>query len=202
MPPLILASASPRRLQLLSQIGVTPDRVLATDCDETPLKGETPKALAMRLAGLKAQAARAQLEKEGDTASLILAADTVVARGRLILPKAETDDEARDCLTHLSGRSHHVITGVVLMTMDGQMRSRIGESRVAFKRLSDDEMNFYLRSGEWQGKAGGYAIQGLASLFIRQIIGSYSNIVGLPLYETGVLLQGTHYPVIGKGSAP
>ena len=201
MSPLILASASPRRLQLLSQIGITPDRVVPTDCDETPLKGETPKALASRLAHLKADAACSHLTQEEDMAPLILAADTVVARGRLILPKAEIESEARDCLTLLSGRSHHVITAVVLKKTDGTKWCRVVESRVAFKKLSQDEIHFYLRSGEWQGKAGGYAIQGLASLFIRQIIGSYSNIVGLPLYETGTLLQGAHYPLMKKESA-
>lgn len=199
MPSLILASASPRRLQLLAQIGVVPDRVLATDCDETPGRTELPKALALRLARTKAEAASMKLAAEGVEDRFVLAADTVVARGRMILPKAETEAQARDCLAKLSGRAHRVMTGVALVTPQGKMLTRLVESRVAFKRLSQVETEFYIRSGEWQGKAGGYAIQGLASLFIHQIVGSYSNIVGLPLYETAALLQGAHYPVIVKG---
>lgn len=199
MPSLILASASPRRLQLLAQIGVVPDRVLVTDCDETPGRTELPKALALRLARTKAEAASMKLAAEGVEDRFVLAADTVVARGRMILPKAETEAQARDCLAKLTGRAHRVMTGVALVTPQGKMLTRIVESRVAFKRLSQDETEFYIRSGEWQGKAGGYAIQGLASLFIHQIVGSYSNIVGLPLYETAALLQGAHYPVIVKG---
>ena len=198
---LILASASPRRLQLLAQIGVTPDRVLPTDCDETPGKTELPKALALRLARSKAEAALQVLKAEGQGGAYILAADTVVGRGRMILPKAETEAQARDCLAKLSGRSHRVITGVALATPESKIQIRTVESRVAFKRLSKDEIEFYIRSGEWHGKAGGYAIQGLASLFVHQIVGSYSNIVGLPLYETAALLQGAHYPVIVKGDA-
>lgn len=206
VPPLILASASPRRLQLLSQIGVSPDRVLATDCDEAVLPRETPRALAKRLAQAKADAASRQLQQENAPPALILAADTVVARGRMILPKAETLDEARDCLHLLSGRNHNVITAITLINQQGQnqqaqTRSRLVESRVTFKRLSDQEIQFYLQSGEWQGKAGGYAIQGLASLFITHVIGSYSSIVGLPLYETAALLQGAHYPLMAKDSA-
>lgn len=199
MPTLILASASPRRLQLLAQIGIVPDRVLSTDCDETPGRTEPPKALALRLALAKAEAATRALKGEGAGPAFILAADTVVARGRMILPKAETEAQARDCLAKLSGRSHRVMTGVALVTPDGKTLTRLVESRVAFKRLSRDETEFYIRSGEWQGKAGGYAIQGLASLFIHQIVGSYSNIVGLPLYETAALLQGALYPVVVKG---
>lgn len=197
--PLILASASPRRLQLLAQIGVNPNRVLPTDCDETPGKTELPKALALRLARTKAETASRTLAHEGQGDAYILAADTVVGRGRMILPKAETEAQARDCLAKLSGRSHRVITGVALRTPHNTMHVRAVESRVAFKRLSHDEIEFYIRSGEWHGKAGGYAIQGLASLFIHQIVGSYSNIVGLPLFETAALLQGAHYPVIAKG---
>ena len=178
-PFLTLASASPRRLQLLAQIGIEPARVLPTDCDETPGKTELPKALALRLARTKAETAKAMLAGER---AYILAADTVVARGRMILPKAETEAQARDCLAKLSGRTHRVVTGIALVTPDGALRARPVETRVAFKRLSRDEIEFYIRSGEWQGKAGGYAIQGLASLFVQQIIGSYSNIVGLPLY--------------------
>ena len=199
MNSLILASASPRRLQLLAQIGLTPDRVLATDCDETPGKTELPKALALRLARAKAEAAAGVLASEGQGGCYILAADTVVARGRMILPKAETEAQARDCLAKLSGRGHRVLTAIALVTPAGKIISRCVESRVALKKLSKDETDFYVRSGEWQGKAGGYAIQGLASIFIHKIVGSYSNIVGLPLYETAALLQGAHYPVIVKG---
>ena len=198
-PFLTLASASPRRLQLLAQIGIEPARVLPTDCDETPGKTELPKDLALRLARTKAETARAMLD--GEEGAYILAADTVVARGRLILPKAETQAQARDCIAKLSGRTHRVITGVALMTPEGRMLTRAVETRVAFKRLSRDEIDFYIRSGEWQGKAGGYAIQGLAALFVHQIVGSYYNIVGLPLYETAAMLQGTHYPVLVKGDA-
>lgn len=197
-PFLTLASASPRRLQLLAQIGIEPARVLPTDCDETPGKTELPKALALRLARTKAETAKAMLAGEG---SYILAADTVVARGRLILPKAETEAQARDCLAKLSGRTHRVITGIALVTPAGALRARAVETRVAFKRLSRDEIEFYIRSGEWQGKAGGYAIQGRAALFVHQIVGSYSNIVGLPLYETAAMLQGANYPLMAKGDA-
>lgn len=201
VPALILASASPRRLQLLAQIGLTPSHVVATDCDETALPSETPRALALRLALAKAEAAWHQRCGTGETADFILAADTVVARGRLILPKAETADEIRDCLIKLSGRSHRVLTGLCLITPEGRRLRRCVESRVGFKRLSKDEIDFYIRSGEGQGKAGGYAIQGLAAIFVRQIVGSYSNIVGLPLFETAALLQGAKCPVVVKGNA-
>lgn len=201
MPALILASASPRRLQLLAQIGITPSRVIATDCDETVLPSERPQDLALRLATAKAEAAFSQRTLDGEGDDFILAADTVVARGRLILPKAETEAQGRGCLEKLSGRSHRVFTGLCLITPKGQKLRRCVESRVAFKRLSQDEIDFYIRSGEWEGKAGGYAIQGRAALFVHKIIGSYSNIVGLPLYETAALLQGAQYPVFGKGDA-
>lgn len=195
MPSLILASASPRRLQLLAQIGVVPDRVLATDCGETPGRTELPKALALRLARTKAEAASMKLAAEGVEDRFVLAADTVVARGRMILPKAETEAQARDCLAKLSGRAHRVMTGVALVTPQGKMLTRLVESRVAFKRLSQVETEFYIRSGEWQGKAGGYAIQGAAGAFIPWISGSFTGIVGLPLAETTTLLQAAGYPV-------
>lgn len=182
MTRLVLASASPRRLALLAQIGVTPDDVISTDIDETPLKGETPRLLALRLARSKAEAARA-----GD--ALVLAADTVVAVGRRILPKAETEAEARECLALLSGRSHRVYTGVALRR-DGKLSERLVETRVAFKRLTAEEIDAYIASDEWRGKAGGYAVQGLAARYIISIIGSYSSVVGLPLYETALLLEG------------
>jgi septum formation protein len=179
---LVLASASPRRLALLAQIGVTPDDELSTDNDETPLKGETPRLLALRLARAKAEAAQAD-------GAVVLAADTVVALGRRVLPKAETEAEARACLALLSGRTHRVYTAVALRT-DTSVRTRLAEARVTFKRLSHDEIESYIESEEWRGKAGGYAIQGLAARYVSTIIGSYSAIVGLPLYETANLLEG------------
>jgi septum formation protein len=181
MTRLILASASPRRLALLAQIGVTPDEVIATDIDETPLKKETPRALALRLACAKAEAVKVD--------GRVLAADTVVAVGRRVLPKAETETEARDCLALLSGRGHRVYTGIALKGAGG-IRTRIVETRVTFKVLSPAEIDAYIASGEWKGKAGGYAAQGLAGRYITNIVGSYSNIVGLPLYETANLLEG------------
>lgn len=182
MTRLILASASPRRLALLAQIGVTPDDVIATDIDETPLKKETPRNLALRLARAKAEAVNAKDAR-------VLAADTVVAVGRRVLPKAETEAEARTCLALLSGRGHRVYTGVALRGVNS-VRQRLVETRVTFKVLSSTEVDAYIASGEWKGKAGGYAAQGLAGRFITNIIGSYSNIVGLPLYETANLLGG------------
>jgi len=179
---LVLASASPRRLTLLAQIGITPDEVRAAEIDETPLKGETPRLHALRLARSKAEAVSAD-------GALVLAADTVVAVGRRILPKAETEQQARDCLALLSGRTHRVYTGVALKRA-GAVSTRLGEARVSFKVLSAHEIDAYIASGEWQGKAGGYAIQGLAARYITNIIGSYSAIVGLPLFETANLIEG------------
>jgi septum formation protein len=193
---LVLASASPRRLALLRQIGLEPDELRAADIDETPLKGELPRQLARRLAREKAQAAR----REGESASL-LAADTVVAAGRRILPKAETEDEARRCLALLSGRAHRVYSGICLLSAGGVVRERLVETRVKFKRLSDQETEAYLASREWQGKAGGYAIQGFAGAFVLGIVGSYSNVVGLPLYETSCLLEGSGFPLRGSWSS-
>lgn len=182
-PRLVLASASPRRLALLAQIGVTPDAVLSTDIDETERAGETPRALALRLAGAKAAACAA------DPADLVLAADTVVAVGRRILPKAETEAQARACLDLLSGRGHRVYTGVALR-QGARTRTRLVETRLTFKRLSAPEIAAYLANGDWAGKAGGYAIQGPAGAFVTQLVGSYSAVVGLPLYETTCLLEG------------
>lgn len=182
MTRLVLASASPRRLALLAQIGVTPDAVIAADIDETPRAKETPRLLALRLAREKALAVDA-----GD--ALVLGADTVVAVGRRLLPKTETEAEARECLKLLSGRSHRVLTGVALKTPAG-VRTRLGEARVNFKVLSAAEIDAYIASDEWRGKAGGYAIQGRAARFIANIVGSYSAIVGLPLFETANLLEG------------
>jgi len=187
MTRLVLASASPRRLALLAQIGVKPDDVVSTDIDETPLKGETPRLLAMRLARAKAEAARAD-------DALVLAADTVVAVGRRILPKAETESEARACLALLSGRSHRVYTGVALKSRleagGPKIAARLVETRVAFKRLTAEEIDAYIASDEWRGKAGGYAIQGLAARYVTNLIGSYSSVIGLPLFETANLLEG------------
>jgi septum formation protein len=182
MTRLVLASASPRRLALLAQIGITPDEVVATDIDETPRKGETPRNLALRLALEKVGAVKA-------AKAIVLAADTVVAVGRRVLPKAETEAEARDCLRLLSGRSHRVYTGVALRTPSGDIRTRLVETRVTFKALADTEVETYVTSGEWRGKAGGYAAQGLAGRYITSIIGSYSSVIGLPLYETANLIE-------------
>jgi nucleoside triphosphate pyrophosphatase len=195
-PQLVLASGSPRRLALLQQAGIEPDKLTPVNADETPQKAEAPRSLAKRLAREKAELAleNARINPELQNA-YILAADTVVALGRRILPKAEMLDQASQCLRLLSGRSHRVYTGVTLVTPKGAMRHRLAETRVRFKRLSRDEMEAYLASGEWRGKAGGYAIQGLAGSFAVKIVGSYSNIVGLPLYETVSLLAGEGYPV-------
>ncbi|MEM7461342.1 MAG: Maf-like protein [Pseudomonadota bacterium] len=195
-PKLVLASGSPRRLQLLQQAGIEPDLLSPVEADETPQKGEAPRSLAKRLARQKAEmAVERSIKSEDLQNSFMIAADTVVAQGRRILPKTETLDQASNCLRLLSGRSHRVYTGVTLVTPKGAMRHRLSESRVRFKRLSQDEMEAYLASGEWRGKAGGYAIQGLAGTFIIKLVGSYTNVVGLPLYETVSLLAGDGYPV-------
>jgi len=194
--PLVLASGSPRRLALLRQIGLDPSAVIPTEIDETPGKSELPRTLATRLAREKAEAAAKTAEHDPAMAEgYVLAADTVVAVGRRILPKAELVDEASTCLRLLSGRAHRVYTGVALVTPKGVLRERLVETRVRFKRLSREELETYLGSGEWRGKAGGYAIQGLAGSFVVKLIGSYSNVVGLPLYETISLLGGEGYPV-------
>jgi len=183
---LVLASASPRRLDLLRQIAIEPDQILSPDIDETPLKGETPRLLAIRLALAKAGAVAA-------ADAFVLGADTVVALGRRVLPKAETQDEARACLELLSGRAHRVLTAVAVAAPNGRKASRLSESRVQFKRLTQAEIAAYLASGEWQGKAGGYAIQGRAGAFVTALQGSYSGVVGLPLYEAACLLEGLGY---------
>ena len=184
---LILASASPRRLDLLYQIGIVPDSVIPTNIDETPLKGELPAKLAHRLAIGKAAAL------SGPDDAYILAADTVVAVGRRILPKAETTEDVRLCLDLLSGRRHCVYGGIALRTPQGKMASRLVTTRVRFKNLSDAEKQSYIDSREWDGKAGGYAIQGLAAGFTRDINDSYSNIVGLSLYDIALMLQGAGF---------
>jgi septum formation protein len=199
---LVLGSASRRRLQLLAQIGVKPDAILPAEIDESPRPREEPRALAERLASEKALASAAIA---GDRADLVpcltLAADTVVGVGRRILPKCETRDEAQACLNLLSGRGHRVFTGLALVTGSGAVRRRLVETRLRFKRLSRDEVEAYLMSAEWHGKAGGYAIQGLAGAFVERLVGSYSNVVGLPLNETAALLGGQGYHVHRRWSA-
>lgn len=191
-PRLILASASPRRRDLLAQIGITPDAVFPAGLDETPLPKELPRAHAGRLAMEKARASAAQPEAAG---AFVLAGDTVVACGRRILPKAETEAEAASCLAMLSGRQHTVYTGLALSCPDGTVNHRVIAAKVKFKRLSAAETAWYLNSGEWQGKAGGYAIQGAAGAFILSLNGSVTAVIGLPLYETAALLEGAGYPV-------
>ncbi|MBE7734557.1 Maf-like protein [Devosia faecipullorum] len=195
-PELILASASPRRLALLNQIGIEPEHLVPAHVDETPEKGELPRKLAQRLADLKAITAQHKASMAGfGSNSLVLAADTVVAVGRRILPKAETMEEASDCLRLLSGRAHRVYTGMTLITPSGARRHRLVETRIRFKRLSAREMEAYLTSAEWRDKAGGYAIQGIAGAFVVKLTGSYSGVVGLPLHEVTQLLAGEGYPV-------
>ncbi len=185
---LILASASPRRLELLARIGVAPDAVAPADIDETPAKGERPDHYACRMAAAKARAA-------ARPGSLILAADTVVAVGRRILPKAEDEPQARAALALLSGRRHRVLSAVALTDLAGRTRHRLSTSLVAFKRLGEEELAAYLASGEWRGKAGGYAIQGRAEALVRFLSGSHSGVIGLPLYETRTLLRAAGYPL-------
>ncbi len=195
-PKLVLASASPRRLALLQQAGLEPDLVRPAEIDETPRRGETAKTLAKRLAREKAALAQDTLfhDPEVDSA-FVIAADTVVAVGRRLLPKPETLEEATGCLRLLSGRSHRVISAVAMITPKGEHRLRLADTRVRFKRLGREEMESYLASGEWRGKAGGYAIQGLAGAFVVKLNGSYTGVVGLPLEETVSLLRGEGYPV-------
>lgn len=195
-PKLVLASASPRRLGLLQQIGLDPDHLHPTDVDETPKPGELPRQLALRLAEEKAKAALAWTKRDGDWAgSFVLTADTVVAVGRRVLPKAETRDDAEACLRLLSGRAHRVWTGIGLVTPAGAIKTRLVETRVRFKRLSHAELVGYLDSDEWRGKAGGYAIQGIAGGFVVRLVGSYPSVVGLPLHEVATLLEGAGFPV-------
>ncbi|MGZ8285482.1 MAG: Maf family protein [Allosphingosinicella sp.] len=185
---LILASASPRRLELLARLGVTPDAVVPAEIDETPHEAEIPTLYACRMAAEKAAAA-------AEPGSLVLAADTVVAAGRRILPKAETEEEARSALALLSGRRHRVHSAVAVTDAEGRTRARLSTSLVAFKRLSHEEIRAYLDSGEWRGKAGGYAIQGRAEALVRMLSGSHSGVMGLPLHETRTLLRAAGYPL-------
>jgi septum formation protein len=195
-PKLVLASASPRRLALLEQVGLRPEALLPATIDEEPRRFERPAALAERLADEKVRAAR-QIGLADETLkdAFFLAADTVVALGRRILPKTESVEEAAECLELLSGRAHRVFTSVSIITPSGKQRSRIVESRVRFKHLSRPELDSYLASHEWRGKAGGYAIQGIAGGFVVRLVGSYTAVVGLPLYETISLLTGEGMPV-------
>ncbi|MFG1226596.1 Maf-like protein [Xanthobacter autotrophicus DSM 597] len=191
---LVLASGSPRRLALLNQAGIDPDLLMPADVDETPERGELPRRLAQRLSQEKAKLVAGRAKDAGMNA-LVLAADTVVAVGRRILPKPDLVDEAEACLRLLSGRTHRVYTGICLIDPRGRNATRLVETRVRFKRLSRDEINDYLACGEWRGKAGGYAIQGIAGGFVVKLVGSYTNVVGLPLSETLGLLTGQGYDV-------
>ncbi len=187
-PELILASASPRRLDLLTQVGLVPDVCVPANIDERPHKDELPRKMAVRLALEKAMAVAALHPN-----ALVLAADTVVGVGRRILPKAETADEAKSCLKQLSGRRHQVQTGVALIGPDSLIRQKLVISTVTFKTLSDREIATYLDRDEWRGKAGGYAIQGLAAAYIRALQGSYTNVVGLPVFEVVSMLASADY---------
>jgi len=187
---LVLASASPRRLDLLARIGIAPDAVMPADVDESVPTRELPRDHALRLAREKAEAVAA-LEPD----ALVLAADTVVAVGRRILPKVEDEETLRACMKLLSGRRHRVLTGVALAIPGLGIRERLGETTIAMKRLSDEEIDYYANHGEWRGKAGGYALQGYGEVYVRQIAGSYSNVVGLPLGETRLLLKSAGYPL-------
>ncbi|WP_309610909.1 Maf family nucleotide pyrophosphatase [Sphingomonas sp.] len=187
---LVLASASPRRLDLLARIGVVPDAVDPADLDESVAKGELPRVHALRLACAKAAAVAVRHPD-----ALVLAADTVVAVGRRILPKVEDEATLRQCLALLSGRRHRVLTGVAVALPGGELRSRVVETMIAMKRLSVEEIDFYAGHGEWRGKAGGYALQGYGEVYVRHMAGSYSNVVGLPLGETRHLLKSAGFPL-------
>jgi septum formation protein len=195
-PKLVLASASPRRLQLLEQVGITPDALRPATIDESVAKGEVPRHIVKRLARAKAEAAKKLIRAEKDyEKAFVLAADTVVAVGRRVLGKAELEHEAGDALRLLRGRAHRVHTAICLLTPDDRWRERVVETRVRFRNLSNEEIGSYLASGEWKGKAGGYAIQGIAGSFVVKLVGSYTNVVGLPLTEVVSLLQGEGFPV-------
>ncbi len=189
IPALVLASTSPRRRELLARIGLTPARVAAPDIDETPLKGELPRAYVARLAETKALA----VERAAD--EVVLAGDTTVAVGRRILEKPVDEADLRRMLGLLSGRRHHVWSGVCVVGADGRPRVRVADTVVAFKALSQAEIDWYVESGEGMGKAGGYAIQGRAEVFVRFLSGSHSNVVGLPLFETRALLSSAGVPL-------
>ena len=185
---LVLASASPRRRELIARLGIEPMQVVGADIDETPRKGELPRDYAVRMAREKAEAA-------ADPEAFVLAGDTVVAAGRRILPKAEDEATARTCLELLSGRRHRVLSAIALRAPNGTIRERLSETQVRFKRLSREEIDAYLAGGEWHGKAGGYAIQGSAEGLIAWIAGSHSGVVGLPLFETRAVLKAAGFAV-------
>lgn len=187
-PSLVLASASPRRRELLARLGIEPARIVPADIDETPGKAELPRDYAQRMAREKANAV-------ADDAAHVLAGDTVVAAGRRILPKAEDEATARHCLELLSGRRHRVLSAIALRAPDRSLRQRLSETQVRFKRFSEEEIAAYLASGEWHGKAGGYAIQGRAEGLVAWISGSHSGVVGLPLFETRALLKAAGFPL-------
>jgi septum formation protein len=189
MPQLVLASSSPRRRDLLARIGVVPDRVSSPDIDENPLKGEVPRVYALRMAEEKAQAV------SRDDGEIVVAGDTTVAVGRRILQQAADSEMQRGFLKLLSGRRHHVLSAVAVIDTDGRLRTRISDSIVRFKRLGDDEIDAYLACGEGLGKAGGYAIQGRAEALVDWMAGSHSGVIGLPLYETRILLRAAGYPL-------
>ena len=191
-PSIILASASPRRRELLARLGLEPVSIAPADIDEDPLEQELPRDYALRMAREKAlAAAQAKNAPEGH----ILAGDTVVAAGRRILPKTEDEATARKCLELLSGRRHRVLSSIALLSPDGSLREKLNETIVKFKRLSADELDAYIAGGEWDGKAGGYAIQGAAEGLILSIQGSHSSVMGLPLYETRALLKSAGFPI-------
>lgn len=192
-PPLILASASPRRKDLLAVLYITPDEICPADIDESVQAGELPRSYGQRVAREKAQKIHSDRLAAGQPPAIILAADTVVGVGRRILPKTETKEEARMCLNLMSGRAHRVYTAVAIIDAAGQLREKCVETRLKMKRLSQDELSFYLKSEEWNGKAGGYGIQGYAGAFITHLSGSYSNVVGLPIAETRNLLLASGY---------
>jgi septum formation protein len=195
-PKLVLASASPRRMTLLAQAGIEPDSVRPSSIDETPKKGEMPRSLVMRLARAKAEETRDLIANDVDIAdSYILAADTVVAVGRRILGKPAFVEEAVACLQLLSGRNHRVLTCACIITPEDRVRLKVVDTRVRFKRLSKEDIESYVASREWRGKAGGYAIQGLAGCFVQKIAGSYTNVVGLPLSEVVSMLLGEGFPI-------
>jgi septum formation protein len=195
-PTLVLASASPRRLRLLAQVGVEPDALRPTSIDESARRGEMPRAYAARLARTKAETARDQIANDRDIASAyVLAADTVVAVGRRILMKPSNIEEAANCLQLLSGRAHRVLTSICLITPDDRVRHKIVDTRVRFKHLTREEIEAYIASREWRGKAGGYAIQGFGGSFVRKIVGSYTSVVGLPLTEVVTMLVSEGFPI-------
>jgi len=195
-PKLVLASSSPRRLMLLDQAGIRPDALRPSSIDETPRKGEMPRALVARLARAKAEAARDQIANDRDIAdAYVLAADTIVTNNLKIFGKPQQVEEAVEFLNRLSGRSHRVLTGICLITPQDRVRTKIVDTKVRFKYLSRAEIEAYVASREWRDKAGGYAIQGLAGAFVQKIKGSYTNVVGLPLTEVVAMLVGEGFPI-------